>query len=154
MSEVMTMKKFLLLFCLATSSVHANTTFLDCNVRGTISSSFENKNLRDSRVTVEINDDGKRFLSIIIDGEDDYIASASTMKDSNRYVTNLSTDSKYDLTNINNNSRGNIISSTNRISINRLSGHLTVSKSIDFKNNIFINTSYSGNCSKATGKKF
>jgi hypothetical protein len=149
-----TMNKFILLFLLGASNVYANTTFLDCNVRGSILSSFESKNLRESRVTVEIYDDGKSFLSIIIDGEDDYIASASTMKDSNRHITNMSTNSKYDLTNINNRQRGNILSSTDKISINRLSGHLTVSRSVDFKNNIFHNTSYSGSCNKVTGKKF
>lgn len=151
------MNKFLLLFLLlGTTGVYANTTFLDCNVRGTVLSTYENKNLRESRVTVEIYDGGKGFLSIIIDGEDDYIASASSssIKDQNRQSTNLSTDSKYELTTVNSRQRGDILSTTNRIVINRLSGHLTVSVLTDFKNNVFINTSYSGNCNKVKGKKF
>ena len=151
------MNKFLLFFLLlGTSGVYANTIFLDCNVRGTVLSSYENKNLRESRVTVEIYDDGKNFLSIVIDGEDDYIASASStsIKDQNRRSTNLSTDSKYDLTTVNSSPRGDILSSTNRILINRLSGHLTVSVLTEFKNNVFFNRSYSGSCKKVTGKKF
>jgi 6-pyruvoyl-tetrahydropterin synthase len=63
-------------------------------------------------------------------------------------------DSKYDLTTVNSRPRGNILSSTYKISINRLSGHLSVSKATDFKNNIFVNISYSGSCKKVTGKKF
>jgi len=148
------MNKFLLLFLLGTSSAYANTTFLDCNVRGTLSSSFENRNLRDSRVTVEINDDGRGYLSIIIEGEDDYVASAGTMKHSKRQSTNFSSDSKYDLTTTHYPDGGTIKSFTNRITINRLSGHLSVSKSSEFRNGTFINSSYSGSCNKVTGKKF
>jgi hypothetical protein len=154
MSEVMMNKVLLLILLLGTSSAYANTTYLDCNVRGTLSSSFENKNLRESRVTVEIYDSGKEFLSIIIDGEDDYIASAGTMSYPNIQFMNLSNNSKYDLTTVNSRPRGNILSSTYKISINRLSGHLSVSKATDFKNNIFVNISYSGSCKKVTGKKF
>jgi hypothetical protein len=154
MSGVIMNKSLLLFLLLGTSGVYANTTYLDCNVRGSILSSFENKNLRDSKVTVEINEDGRGYLSIIIDGEDDYIVSAGTMKYPNIQFMNLSNDSKYDLTIVDNRPRGNIVSSTNKISINRLSGHLSVSKAKDFKNNIFVNISYSGSCKKVTGKKF
>jgi hypothetical protein len=154
MSEAMMNKVLLLFLLLGTSSVYANTTFLDCNVRGTLSSSFENKNLRDSRVTVDIHDDGRGYLLIIIEGEDDYIASAGTMKYPNIQFMNLSNDSKYDLTTVNSRPRENIVSTTHKISINRHSGHLSVSKATDFKNNIFVNISYSGSCKKVTGKKF
>jgi hypothetical protein len=148
------MSKFILLFFLGASSAYANTTYLDCNVRGKVESSYESRNLRDSRVTVEIFVAGKNYMSIIISGEDDYMASVSTMKEPNRHVTNFSTDSKYDITNVDNRQRGKILSSTDKITINRLSGHLSVSRLTDFTNNNFINTSYTGNCNKVTGKKF
>ena len=65
MSEVM-MKKFLLLFLfLETSDVYANTTYLDCSVKGSLSSSFENKTLRESNVSLEITDYGKDLIITI-----------------------------------------------------------------------------------------
>lgn len=147
------MNRLFLLLLLTASNLWASTTFLDCNVKGSILSSFENKNLRESRVTVEIQEE-KAFLSIIVEGEDDYIASASTVKHPIGHVINLSTDSKYDLTSTWYPESGKIKSSTNKILINRLSGHLSVSKALEFRDGVAFYTSYSGNCSKVTGKKF
>jgi hypothetical protein len=152
------MKKIYLFFFLVLiySGSFANVITLDCNVKGTLQSTFENKNLRESKVTTTIttSEFDKKYLFINIEGEDDYLASANTVKSSFNDFMNFSNDNKFDLLNTWNMPSGNIKTNSVKITINRVTGQLTVSKTFQFKNGNFIDISYSGNCNRVTKKKF
>jgi len=148
------MKKliFIVLICI-TSSVFANDTYLSCNVSGSSQSLYGSENFRPAQVTVEITT-YPNSLFIIIDGPDEYIASASTSKRSNYQYSNLSDANKFQLTGSTYPTSGNIKSQVISININRISGLISVSNVTDFHSGNTIRSSYSGACSKVSSKKF
>ena len=148
------MKNIIFVIFLCISSIaDASETYLACNVNGSSQSNYGRENFRPSQVTVEITN-YSNFLSIIIDGEDNYIASATTGKMQNYQASNLSDANKFQLTGTRIPTSGSIKSQTVNININRISGLITVSTQTDFNNGNFIHSSYSGTCNKVANKKF
>jgi len=148
---------YLILFSLTYFSFnsYASETILACNVSGRYLSTFEDRALPSAQVTVEINS-SKESLVIIVEGGDDYIASAGTINNQRtKLLSNYSDSNKYDITSIFYPSSGNIRSITTKININRLTGQLSVSSRSDFHNNsVFVERSFSGLCNKSTNRKF
>jgi hypothetical protein len=148
------MKKLLLAPLMFTTSLTwANDIYLICNVSGGFNSNFGRENFRPGQVSVEITN-LPNFFSILIDGVDDYIASASTGQRANYQSSNLSDSNKFSIVATAYPPSGNIKSQTTNININRVSGILSVSTSTKFHNGNFIDSSYSGTCNKASVKKF
>ncbi len=149
------MKKLLLItLMLTTSLTWANDIYLICNVSGGSNSTHGRENFKPAQVSVEITN-LPNFFSILIDGVDDYIASASTKKRANYESSNLSDSNRFSIIGTTTfPSSVTIKSLTTNINIHRVSGVLSVSTSSVFHSGNFINTSYSGTCNKASGKKF
>jgi hypothetical protein len=148
------MKKIFLLAFLISPYSLASEINLNCNVSGGSVSTFGKEIFRPANVNVEITAIQKS-LTIIVDGEDSYVASASTHKRPNYEFMNLSDSNKFSITGTTNfPPSGSIKTQTITININRLSGLISVNTATDFYSGNFINSSYSGTCLKATTKKF
>ena len=139
---------------LTTSSfVFANTTHLSCNVSGSTQINLEKEIHKPSQITVTIMQHPKSLI-IIIDGVDNYLASASTAPLPNSEITNLSDETKFYLMNSRNINSGPIKLASTSININRITGLISVSKQFSHRSGSESNSSYSGMCSKVSGKKF
>jgi len=139
---------------LTTSSfVFANTTHLSCNVSGSTQINLEKEIHKPSQITVTIMQHPKSLI-IIIDGDDNYLASASTAPLPNSEITNLSDESKFYLINSRNINSGPIKLASTTININRITGLISVSKQFSHRSGSESNSSYSGMFSKVSGKKF
>ena len=139
---------------LTTSSfVFANTTHLSCNVSGSTQINLEKEIHKPSQITVTIMQHPKSLI-IIIDGDDNYLASASTAPLPNSEITNLSDETKFYLMNSRNINSGPIKLASTSININRITGLISVSKQFSHRSGSESNSSYSGMCSKVSGKKF
>ncbi len=139
---------------LTTSSfVFANTTHLSCNVSGSTQINLEKEIHKPSQITVTIMQHPKSLI-IIIDGDDNYLASASTAPLPNSEITNLSDETKFYLMNSRNINSGPIKLASTSININRITGLISVSKQFSHRSGAESNSSYSGMCSKVSGKKF
>jgi hypothetical protein len=147
-------KLILFVFTLTTSSfVCANTTHLSCNVSGSTQINLEKEIHKPSQITVAITQHPKSLI-IIIDGDDNYLASASTSPLPNSEIVNLSDETKFYLMNSRNINSGPIKFVSTTININRITGLITVSKQFSHRNGSESNSSYSGMCSRVSGKKF
>jgi|GEM_PF-2702885 len=148
------MKKILIITLLFMASHSlANDIYLTCNVSGGSNSNLGRENFRLGQVSVEITN-LSNFFAIVIDGVDDYIASASTGNRANYKSTNFSDANKFDIIGTSYPPSGNIKSQATTININRVSGILSVSISTRFHDGNFIDSSYSGTCNKSSGRKF
>jgi len=150
------MKKLFFIFILITSSsVFANTTYLSCSVSGSLQTNNQRETLKPSQISVKITQHSQKSLVIIIDGDDDYIASASTTPAiPSSKVVNLTDENKFHLMESSDLSHRTIKFTSTNISINRVTGLINVSKQFSHKNGADYNYSYSGMCNKVTGKKF
>ena len=148
------MKKILVTALLFMAShSFANDIYLSCSVSGGSNSNFGRETFRPGQVSVEITS-LPSFLAIVIDGVDDYIASASTGIRANYQSVNMSDSNKFSIIGTSNPTTGTVKSQVTTININRVSGFLSVSTSSRFHSGNFIDSSYSGTCNKSSGKKF
>ncbi len=129
-----------------------DTIFLECNVSGVWQGASGEEILRPATVTVEIYQ-STNYLSIMVDGPNDYIVSVSTKQNPGRTsISNLTSEGQYYLSNA---YRGNgeFKESDTSITINRVTGLLTVNYRFFRHNGRHSRTNYSGSCKKVNNQK-